>query len=52
MTWVAVAFTPVVLVYQGWTYWVFRRRIGVEHIPPAVPLPDPAPDRSTSALAR
>ncbi|MEV4840782.1 cytochrome d ubiquinol oxidase subunit II [Nonomuraea sp. NPDC049486] len=27
MTWVAVIFTPVVLVYQGWTYWVFRRRL-------------------------
>ncbi|GAA2711997.1 cytochrome d ubiquinol oxidase subunit II [Micromonospora olivasterospora] len=33
MTWVAVVFTPVVLAYQGWTYWVFRRRIGVAHIP-------------------
>ena len=33
MTWVALAFTPVVLVYQGWTYWVFRKRIGVRHIP-------------------
>jgi cytochrome d ubiquinol oxidase subunit II len=33
MSWVALAFTPVVLVYQGWTYWVFRRRIGVEHLP-------------------
>jgi cytochrome bd ubiquinol oxidase subunit II len=32
MTWVAVAFTPTVLLYQGWTYWVFRRRIGVGHI--------------------
>ena len=39
MTWVAVVFTPVVLVYQGWTYWVFRRRIGVEHIPAATGLP-------------
>jgi cytochrome d ubiquinol oxidase subunit II len=35
MTWVAVVFTPVVLVYQGWTYWVFRRRIAVHHIPVA-----------------
>ncbi|HET6212798.1 MAG TPA: cytochrome d ubiquinol oxidase subunit II, partial [Micromonosporaceae bacterium] len=35
MTWVAVVFTPIVLVYQGWTYWVFRRRIGVRDIPPA-----------------
>jgi cytochrome bd ubiquinol oxidase subunit II len=38
MTWVAVIFTPIVLIYQGWTYWVFRRRIGVEHIPPATGL--------------
>lgn len=33
MTWVAVVFTPVVLLYQGWTYWVFRKRIAVHHIP-------------------
>jgi cytochrome d ubiquinol oxidase subunit II len=36
MTWVAVAFTPVVLAYQGWTYWVFRRRIATRHIPTEV----------------
>jgi cytochrome bd ubiquinol oxidase subunit II len=34
MTWVAVVCTPVVLCYQAWTYWVFRKRITVEHIPP------------------
>jgi len=28
MTVVAGIFVPVVLVYQGWTYWVFRHRIG------------------------
>jgi cytochrome bd ubiquinol oxidase subunit II len=28
MTVVAVIFVPVVLVYQGWTYYVFRRRLG------------------------
>ena len=39
MTWIAVVFTPIVLLYQGWTYWVFRKRIGVEHIPPAQGLP-------------
>ncbi|HTJ34802.1 MAG TPA: cytochrome d ubiquinol oxidase subunit II [Dactylosporangium sp.] len=33
MTWVAVFFTPLVLLYQGWTYWVFRKRLRVEHIP-------------------
>ncbi len=33
MTWVAAAFTPIVIGYQAWSYWVFRRRIGVHHIP-------------------
>jgi cytochrome bd ubiquinol oxidase subunit II len=33
MSVVAVVFTPLVLLYQGWTYWVFRRRIGVADIP-------------------
>lgn len=28
MTVVAVLLVPVVLVYQGWTYWVFRARLG------------------------
>ncbi|HEX4722637.1 MAG TPA: cytochrome d ubiquinol oxidase subunit II [Pseudonocardiaceae bacterium] len=28
MTWVAGFGAPAVLVYQSWTYWVFRRRIG------------------------
>jgi cytochrome bd ubiquinol oxidase subunit II len=27
MTVVAVLFLPFVLLYQGWTYWVFRRRV-------------------------
>ena len=42
MTWVAVIFTPLVLAYQTWTYVVFRRRIGVQHIPRAAPEPEPA----------
>ncbi|MDW5325813.1 cytochrome d ubiquinol oxidase subunit II [Plantactinospora sp. KLBMP9567] len=33
MTWVAALFAPVVVAYQGWTYWVFRKRIGVANIP-------------------
>jgi cytochrome bd ubiquinol oxidase subunit II len=33
MTVVALIFTPLVLLYQGWTYWVFRRRISTQHIP-------------------
>lgn len=38
MTWVAAAMTPVVVVYQAWTYRVFRRRIGTEHIPASTGL--------------
>lgn len=40
MTWVAAVMTPVVLAYQAWSYWVFRRRIGRHHIPP-VHVPGP-----------
>ncbi|MFE3266114.1 cytochrome d ubiquinol oxidase subunit II [Streptomyces sp. NPDC059215] len=32
MTWCAGIATPIVLLYQGWTYWVFRKRIGTHHI--------------------
>ncbi|MEU6766445.1 cytochrome d ubiquinol oxidase subunit II [Streptomyces sp. NPDC046853] len=32
MTWCAGIATPVVLLYQSWTYWVFRKRIGTQHI--------------------
>ncbi len=39
MTVVALIFTPLVLMYQTWTYWVFRRRIGVQHIPSAPAQP-------------
>lgn len=39
MTWAALIFTPLVLVYQAWTYWVFRKRIFAESIPPSVGLP-------------
>ncbi|EME98770.1 cytochrome d ubiquinol oxidase subunit II [Streptomyces mobaraensis NBRC 13819 = DSM 40847] len=35
MTWVAGFMTPVVVAYQAWTYWVFRKRIGTQHIPAA-----------------
>jgi cytochrome d ubiquinol oxidase subunit II len=27
MTIVAAIFIPVILIYQGWTYWVFRKRV-------------------------
>ncbi len=56
MTWVAVVMTPVVLLYQGWTYWVFRRRIGVGSLPlerttagPTPSGPEPAPGGVSTA---
>jgi cytochrome d ubiquinol oxidase subunit II len=30
MTVVAAVLVPVVLLYQGWTYYVFRRRVSSE----------------------
>ncbi|MFF7903017.1 MULTISPECIES: cytochrome d ubiquinol oxidase subunit II [unclassified Streptomyces] len=32
MTWCAGIATPIILLYQGWTYWVFRKRIGTQHL--------------------
>jgi cytochrome bd ubiquinol oxidase subunit II len=29
---VALSFVPIVVAYQGWTYWVFRKRISRESI--------------------
>jgi cytochrome d ubiquinol oxidase subunit II len=36
MTGAAVVFTPIVLIYTAWTYWVFRKRISTRNIPAAV----------------
>jgi len=41
MTWVAAVFVPVVLAYQAWTYWVFRRRLSTANIPDDVHDPEP-----------
>ncbi|MBF4569006.1 cytochrome d ubiquinol oxidase subunit II [Plantibacter sp. VKM Ac-2880] len=32
MSWTALIFLPLILAYQGWTYWVFRKRITRQHI--------------------
>jgi cytochrome bd ubiquinol oxidase subunit II len=29
LTVIAAIFTPLVMLYQGWTYWVFRQRVAV-----------------------
>ncbi|TNU74012.1 cytochrome d ubiquinol oxidase subunit II [Miniimonas arenae] len=34
MTWVAVVLVPVVLLYQGWSFKVFSRRLHRDQIPP------------------
>lgn len=33
MTVAAVVFVPIVIGYQAWSYWVFRRRVSVANIP-------------------
>jgi cytochrome bd ubiquinol oxidase subunit II len=33
MTWVTAIFAPLTVIYQAWTYWVFRQRISAERIP-------------------
>jgi cytochrome d ubiquinol oxidase subunit II len=38
LTIIAAIFTPLVLLYQGWTYWVFRKRITVEPVPVPAPV--------------
>ncbi|HET9518660.1 MAG TPA: cytochrome d ubiquinol oxidase subunit II [Actinoplanes sp.] len=52
MTWVAVVFTPIVLLYQGWTYWVFRKRLTVDHIPAALPTPVSPPPAGAQHMDR
>ncbi|MBU9765051.1 cytochrome d ubiquinol oxidase subunit II [Mycobacterium sp. TNTM28] len=38
MSWASLTLLPLVLVYQGWTYWVFRKRISADRIPAPVGL--------------
>jgi cytochrome d ubiquinol oxidase subunit II len=38
MTWAALIFAPLVMAYQGWTYWVFRKRLSADRIPASVGL--------------
>jgi len=41
MTWVALIMVPIVLAYQAWSFWVFRKRIGTHHLPAEQPPPVP-----------
>ncbi len=47
MSWVAVAFVPLILAYGAWSYWVFRKRISVKNIPES---PTVLPAALTTAL--
>lgn len=29
-------FMPIVLAYQAWSYWIFRKRVSGHHIPTGV----------------
>ncbi len=55
MTVVAIIFLPVVLAYQAWTYWVFRKRVIAppkppREVPPAPPGPPAAPEAAAKPL--
>jgi cytochrome d ubiquinol oxidase subunit II len=54
MTIVVIVFLPLVLAYQAWTYYVFRRRVSREEFLPAQPTAEPAPEpaAATDAAAR
>jgi len=32
MSWTALIAAPVIFLYQGWTYWIFRKRVSRAHI--------------------
>ncbi len=38
MTWVTAIMAPLTVVYQAWTYWVFRQRISADRIPAPIGL--------------
>ncbi|HEX4088506.1 MAG TPA: cytochrome d ubiquinol oxidase subunit II [Trebonia sp.] len=48
MTVVACIFLPFVLLYQGWTYWVFRKRIDASPQPPVEAPQPPQPNEPTA----
>jgi cytochrome d ubiquinol oxidase subunit II len=38
MTIIALCMVPIILLYQAWSFWVFRQRIHVDDIPAAPPV--------------
>jgi cytochrome d ubiquinol oxidase subunit II len=43
MSWVALAFLPLIVGYQAFTYWVFRKRVSRAQIPVETGAADAAP---------
>jgi cytochrome d ubiquinol oxidase subunit II len=56
MTVVVVIFLPLVLAYQAWTYYVFRRRVSARDfktpVPPPRGEPEPTPPRPATPPVR
>jgi len=48
MSVVAIILLPVVLIYQAWTYYVFRRRVSAREFEPKTPSAEPAPPGTPS----
>jgi cytochrome d ubiquinol oxidase subunit II len=40
MTIVVVIFLPLVIAYQAWTYYVFRKRVSASDFQPPAPSPE------------
>jgi len=51
MTVVVVIFLPLVLVYQAWTYYVFRKRISANDFEPPAAVPEAVPAQDTGPAA-
>ena len=52
MTVVVIIFLPLVILYQGWTYYVFRKRVSASDFQPAAatqaaPAPEPAAESAS-----
>jgi hypothetical protein len=52
MTVIALVIMPVVLAYQSWTYYVFRRRISADAFRPAAPTHRPSVSAVVEMAAR
>jgi len=49
MTVVVIILLPVVLAYQTWTYYVFRRRVSKQEFQPPTPSSAPSPEAAPAA---